>query len=143
MYHKIMENEVVLDHPNLRIIYVEKGSYNYEIWRGSTPELVFKDLVKKAQAIMYEKKVKGIILDAREHKGLDPEMQQYAAISIGKFALEVRPIKKAIIVPENVFSKYSLENYSYNVSKTDCPVTIKFFIELYKAKRWMEEEESH
>jgi hypothetical protein len=81
----------------------------------------------------------GLILDAREHKGLGPEAQEVAAKAIGGYAKKHGKFKEAIIVPKDVFSKFSVENYAKKVAVAN-PITTRFFDNVEAAEAWLREE---
>ncbi len=133
-----MENEIVFEHKNLKIEYCPKGNYIHETWWGATPGDSFNELLEKIIEILIDKKAEGLILDAREHKGLGPKSQELAAEKIGGYAKQYRHLKQAIIVPEDVFSKFSVENFTKLLGDSN-PVITQYFDNVEDAKKWLEE----
>ena len=135
-----MEAEKTVFHnEKLRITFTEKGRYMHQTWWGSTTDLEFEVLLDRIVEILTENKVNGLILDAREHKGLGPSAQALAARRIGQYATDSgQPFKQAVIVPKDVFSKFSVTNYTKKLDEYN-PVTNRFFDDVAKAKEWMEE----
>lgn len=133
-----MEKEIVYEDKNLRMEFIEKGKYIHQTWWGLTSAEVFEDLLEKVVQALIDKEAEGILLDAREHKGLGPKSQELAAKRIGEYATKYRKIKQAIVVPKDVFSKVSVEGYTKKLGD-DNPVESKYFDSLDMAKQWLEE----
>ncbi len=132
-----MERKTVYEDPNLRLEFVENGKYLHETWWGRTPGEVFARLLNIIAGQLRENNADGLLLDAREHKGLGPDSQKLAAETIGKYAVEHGGLKEAIIVPEDVFSQFSVENYSKKMKEEESPVNTKFFDSVESAEEWL------
>ena len=135
-----MERKTVYEDANLRLDFVEKGKYLHETWWGRTPGEVFAKLLKIIVEKLNEFGADGMIIDAREHKGLGPDSQKLAAEAMANYAKEHGKLKEAIMVPKDVFSKFSVENYSKKVDEEESPVETKFFESLTKAEEWLQLE---
>lgn len=135
-----MENEKIeFENEKLKITFSEKGKYMLQTWWGHTSDLEFEVLLEKIVGILKEKGARGLILDAREHKGLGPSAQAYAAKRIGEYAVESGIVfRQAIIIPKDVFSKFSVTNYSKKLDESS-PVVNRFFDDVDKARQWMME----
>jgi hypothetical protein len=133
-----MEPEVLLEHENLKIDYFQNGNYILETWWGSTIGNTFPELLEKIVEILLKKKIDGLILDAREHKGLSPTNQELAAKRIGETAHQLGQLRQAIVVPKDVFSKFSVENFEKKLSGDETVITM-YFDDVNKAKEWMEQ----
>jgi hypothetical protein len=86
---------------------------------------------------LYKIKPKGLLLDAREHKGLSPEAQKYAVSIIGEYTKLHGKIKEAILMSPDVFSQFSAENYSKKLEEKETPIETKFFDNLKMAEDWL------
>ncbi len=134
-----MENKIVFEDKNLRMEYVANGNYIHETWWGTTVPDVFNRLLDIIIQELENTKATGIILDAREHKGLGPASQERAAKKIGEYAAKVGRFRQAIIVPKDVFSKFSVENFSKKLEKE--VVVTRYFEDVDSAQKWLQEEE--
>jgi hypothetical protein len=132
-----MEKKVLYEDKNLKLEYVKEGNYIHETWWGITPKPVFSKLLYTIIDLIKKTRSKGIIIDAREHKGLGPDSQKLAVKEIGELAKTIGGLREAIIVPEDVFSDFSVKNYSKKMEEYEYPVESKFFASLEDAEAWM------
>jgi|WetSurSiteA1Bulk_404760.scaffolds.fasta_scaffold03534_2 hypothetical protein len=131
-----MDRITLYEDKNLKLDYVSEGNYLHETWWGITLKDTFEKLMNVIAKSLNEHNADGVLLDTREHKGLGPEAQEYAARTIGEYAKKHGKFKEAIVMPKDVFSAFSVENYSKKVSK-DNPVEVKFFGSIDKAVEWL------
>ncbi|MBN1416135.1 MAG: hypothetical protein JW973_13620 [Bacteroidales bacterium] len=131
-----MDRKIVHEDKNLRLEYVKNGNYLHETWWGFTSDETFTKLVNVIVQELTNNNADGLLLDAREHKGLSPKAQKLAVKRIGEYANQHGKLKEAIIVPEDVFSNFSVENYSKEVIK-DSPNETRFFDNIEKAEEWL------
>lgn len=132
-----MEKKILYEDKNLRLEHIQDGNYIHETWWGITSKEVFAELLEKIIQFMKETKSTGLLLDTREHKGLGPESQQLAAKKIGELAKSIGGFREAIIVPKDVFSQFSVQNYSKKMEDQEYPVETIFFDNLEKAEDWL------
>lgn len=125
----------------LVIEYSEEGQYLVHTWQGFTSYETFCTLIDKAINFMKEKKAKGFIIDSREHRGIGTALQEYAAQKTTQFEQENYPIKQALVIPENIFSRLSVENYSQKVRDKLDTSEIAYFDNLEDAEAWMMQNE--
>jgi len=130
------DEKVLYEDKNLILKYVKDGNYVHETWYGYTPKDVFSELLYELIKQIKQTNSTGILLDAREHKGLGPDSQQLAATEIGNLAKEIGGIREAIVVPGDVFSKFSVENYTKKKDDSKA-VETEFFDDLKKAEDWL------
>ena len=131
-----MKAEVIYEDKYLRLEYVKEGNYIHETWWGITTPLTFKRLLGILLSEMERLDVDGLLLDAREHKGLSLESQKLGVSIIGKYARKKGRFKEAIMIPEDLSSQYSVENYSVHVSQ-ESPIEQKFFENIDAAAEWL------
>ncbi|MCF8336070.1 MAG: hypothetical protein K9H65_05660 [Bacteroidales bacterium] len=134
-----MSREVLYEDKNLRLEYVPEGNYIHETWWGATPGNRFSELLDIILENLAKKNGKGLLLDAREHKGLGPENQKLAAQRLEEYAQAYGSIKHATIIPEDVFSKYSVSTLSTNL-KPDELVINRYFDNIEDAENWLKED---
>lgn len=137
-----MERILLFENKNLRLEYVPEGNYMHETWWGITNKAVFVELLEKILHFLEENRASGLLLDAREHKGLGPESQDLAAKKVGEYALSIGKLKEAIIVPKDVFSQFSVQNYLNKVKGHEYPVESMFFDNIEKAEAWLKENKA-
>lgn len=133
-----MEKEVLYKDENLLLEYVVEGNYIHETWWGLTPSSVFLKLLDIIIKALEEKQADGLILDAREHYGLMPKDQDLAAKRHDKYAKKHGLLRQAIIVPQDVYSKFSVHRYSEKF-EGQSHSEIKFFKDVPSAEKWLQE----
>lgn len=131
-----MDRIKVYEDKNLTLEFVEDGMYLHETWMGVTDYEVFARLMGIVVKALQDHNASGVLLDARDHKGIGPESQKFAAKSIGDYAKRHGKFKEAILKVKDVFSQFSVENYSRQVAK-DGPVQVKFFDSIESAEEWL------
>ncbi len=131
---------IVYEDKNLRLSYISEGNYIHETWWGITTTETFCKLLDIIVDLLEKTNSDGLILDTREHKGLGPEAQEIAAKAIGGYAKKRGKFKEAIIVPKDVFSKFSVENYAKKVAVAN-PITTRFFDSVEAAEAWQREKQ--
>ena len=135
-----MQREVVYKDKNLLLEYVSDGNYLHETWWGLTPSSVFLKLLDVIISALEDKQADGLILDAREHKGLMPKDQEAAATRHAEYAKKHGILKQAIIIPEDLYSKFSVTNYSEQFDKT-VNNYFRYFKDIPEAEKWLREKE--
>lgn len=132
-----MTGKLIYENKNLNIYYEEKGNYIVQVWEGATPGHIFEDLLSKVKDVLFTYKPLGVVLDTRNHKGIGPKGQKLAADLFLEYAKTREKLYNAIIVPEDIFSKISMENFEKHI--TDSPVTAtKHFVDMEGAIEWIE-----
>ncbi|NLF43695.1 MAG: hypothetical protein GX587_13455 [Bacteroidales bacterium] len=134
-----MEPEIIFTHPKLILSYYKDEAAILETWNGFTDYTVFSELLGVILSKLVEKNAHNLILDTRQHKGLSPEAQQYGATTCIEHAKKYGPIKHAIIIPENAFSKLSVNNFVKNVDNENGNLLVinAYFTEVEQALVWM------
>ena len=131
-----MERIKVYEDKNLMLEFVQDGMYLHETWTGVTNYETFIRLMGIVVKALQDHNANGVLLDARAHKGIGPESQQFAAKSISDYANRHGKFKEAILTVKDIFSQFSVENYSKQVAK-DGPVQVKFFDSAEAAEKWL------
>ena len=138
-----MEREILYEDSKITIEYVKEGNYIHQTWKGITSKEVFEKLLYKTLQLAKDIGTTGLLLDARKHKGIGPESQALAAKETGEFAktLTTGKFREAIIVPVDIFSKFSVENFSRKMAENKYPVMSMFFDNIEKAEDWLRSNE--
>jgi hypothetical protein len=134
-----MEKEVIFEHPNLKLTFYPAESCILETWMGFTEYELFVDLLDKTIAFMVEKSARHLILDVRNHKGLNPKANEHGAKVCVNHAKKYGQMKHAIVVPEYLFSQMSVDNFvrNVNVEKGEELVVNAYFKETDEALAWI------
>jgi hypothetical protein len=133
-----MEREELYKDKNLLLEYIKNGNFLHETWWGVTPSEIFLKYLDIILSALEDKKANGLILDAREHKGLAPKDQEIAAKRHSEYAQKYGGLKQAIIIPKYVVSKFSVENYNRKLDK-ESQKGIKYFNDIPSAEQWLRE----
>ncbi len=134
-----MEPEVIYTHPNLTLTHYPKGNYIYEEWHGYTSRELFNELLTVILNSLIEKKSHKLILDVRDHPGLGPDGQKDASIRCSDWAKKYGQLWHANVLPQDIFSKFSVKNFEKNMDST-APVINKYFDSPDEAMAWAEQE---
>lgn len=134
-----MKPEIIFEHPRLILTHYPNESCILETWNGFTDFNLFAELLSKVIGLMAEKKARNLILDTREHKGLSPDGQQHGVDVCTNYAKKHGQMKHAIIVPNDVFSKFSVNNFTKKLEKSELVVN-RYFSNLEDALSWMNEK---
>lgn len=134
-----MEKEVIFEHPRLTLTYYPMESAILETWNGFTEFELFAELLDKTIKLMVEKGAKNLILDVREHKGLNPKGNEHGAKVCLEHAKKHGRMKHAIVVPSYIFSQMSVDNFEKNIGKEkgDELVLNKHFKSVEDALEWL------
>jgi len=131
--------EIMLDHKFLKLEYYPEGNYLVELWNGFTTDQQFAELLDKIITACEARNIRGIVIDARDHKGLSPGAQKLAADVMERYAKKAGHLYQAIMVPKDIFSKLSVNNYSKQMDKNQGLVDTRFFDDLKEAQNWLKE----
>ena len=133
-----MEKEVLFEEQNLRLEYSRKGNYLRLIWGSHTPEPYFMAKIDEIMKISEDRNVSGFYVDTVNNKGISPASQEYAARKVEEYANKRDLFKQAFVVPPDIFSKFSVENYSKKVQDYSGNVVLQFFESETDACAWLE-----
>jgi hypothetical protein len=136
-----MEKEIIFEHPRLTLTHYPKESCILESWNGFTTFELFAELLDKTIKFMIEKNAKNLILDVREHKGLNPKGNEHGARVCIEHAQQYGKMKHAIVIPSYLFSQMSVDNFERNVktNKGNELVENRHFQSIEDALAWMQE----
>lgn len=134
-----MKSEVILKHESLTLTYYPEASCILETWNGFTSFELFSELLEEVLKLMVQKGAKNLILDTRLHKGLSPKGQEHGVNRCTLHAKEHGQMLHAIIVPEDVFSKFSVDNFVKKLDKSQLVVNA-YFREVEDALHWIMEK---
>ncbi|MBN2347798.1 MAG: hypothetical protein JXJ22_03110 [Bacteroidales bacterium] len=134
-----MANEVLMEDQNLRVEYSVTGNYLLLLWGERTPAEYFQDRFSKIIGICESRKISGLFIDTVRNKGISPASQEYAARKVEEYAKKRDSFKQAMLVPPDIFSKFSVDSYSKKVSEYASNVETRFFEDNRAALSWLEE----
>lgn len=131
-----MEGTLIFNHPNLKLTHFPEESAIYEQWNGFTNDELFEELLVNVMELKIANKAKNLILDTREHKGLSPKAQKHATETCDSHARKHGQMKHAIIVSSDIFSKFSLSNFTKTFDKSTLVIN-EYFETLDSARKWL------
>lgn len=131
-----MKSEVIFTHERLTLTYYPEASAILETWEGFTSFELFASLLEEVLKLMLLKGAKNLILDTRLHRGLSPQGQEHGVKRCTLHAKEHGQMLHAIIVPEDVFSKFSVENFVKKLDKSQLVVNA-YFKDVEDALQWI------
>ncbi|MBN1142924.1 MAG: hypothetical protein JXA72_00810 [Bacteroidales bacterium] len=131
-----MKSEIILEHDSLTLTYYPEASCILETWKGFTSFELFSSLLEEVLKLMVQKGAKNLILDTRMHRGLSPQGQEHGVNRCTQHAKQHGQMLHAIIVPEDVFSKFSVENFVKKLDKSQLVVNA-YFREVEDALNWI------
>lgn len=131
-----MKSETILEHASLTLTYYPEASCILETWKGFTSFELFSSLLEEVLKLMVQKGAKNLILDTRLHRGLSPQGQEHGVNRCTQHAKQYGQMLHAIIVPEDVFSKFSVENFVKKLDKSQLVVNA-YFKEVEDALKWI------
>jgi hypothetical protein len=135
-----MKPEVIFEHPSLILTHYPNGNFIYEEWHGYTSRELFNELLTEVLTFLVKKKSNKLILDVRDHPGLSPEGQKDASNRCVEWAKQNGQLWHATILPPDVFSKFSVQNFGKRID-ADAPVINRYFETVESATAWMEQTE--
>jgi Zn-dependent M32 family carboxypeptidase len=126
--------------PYLQIILHQDKDFLHVIWNGFTSSQEFRAGIDKIFQLMIEHKVKKTITDIAEHKVISSEDQEYAAKMSIEFSRNYWDVKRAIITPKDVSTRFSIKQVNAQVAKEEHQER-RFFAEFADALEWILDEE--
>ncbi len=134
-----MEKKVVFEHPRLTLTHYPDESCILETWNGFTDYDLFVELLDTTIQFMNSTNSRNLILDVREHKGLNPKANEHGAKVCIEQAKKNGTMKHAIVLPGYLFSQMSVDNFVRNVGaeKGEELVVNAYFKEVEEALEWM------
>lgn len=125
----------------LKIVFDEEIQGLIITWIGFTSSENFKSGVDKIVSIMAERNIAKTITDLTEHRVIGAEDQTYAANTSIEFDRTHWKVKRAIITPKDVFTRFGIKQVNAQVAKTESQER-RFFATIEEAKLWLNEEQS-
>ncbi|WP_299460089.1 hypothetical protein [uncultured Microscilla sp.] len=126
---------------NLTVKYAKESSALLMTWSGYTNDDTYCNLIDLINKLMVANKIKRTLHDVREHKGITPKSQDYAA----ELSLEFRQKhwqmdKRAMVIKpdHDVFSKYGVQRFVKKVEDIDYEGQRReFFDDVEEAYAWI------
>jgi hypothetical protein len=131
-----MESEEIFNHPSLKLTYYPKASWILETWNGYTNFELFSKLLEEVLKLMIKKGAKNLILDTRNHSGLSPQGQTHGVDRCTEHAKVHGQMLHAIIVPKDVFSKFSVDNFVKKLNNSQLVIN-NYFESVEDALKWI------
>lgn len=132
-----MNKETIFDDEHLVLQYSSQDKLMVQTWKGMTLKETFTGLLDIAFRAISDKKPTGILMDAREHKGLGPDAHEKIAQKLNEYAKMHGKIKQALLLPDDIFSRVSVENFSKRMGAEDSLVITGMFKDYNEAEAWL------
>lgn len=126
---------------HLIVKHVKENDALLMTWHGYTNDETYFRLIDLVNKLMAEHKIKRTLHDVREHKGITPKSQDYAAersLEFGKKHWRIE--KRAMVIKPNhdIFNKYGVERFVKKVEDVNYEEQRReFFNNLKEAKAWL------
>lgn len=126
---------------NLTVELAKEDSTLLMTWNGYTSDDTYFRLIDIVNRLMAEHKIKKTLHDVREHKGITPKSQDYAAKRSLEFSQKHWDMEKRAMVfkpDHDVFSKFGVKRFVKKVEGVNYEAQHReFFDDLDKAKAWL------
>lgn len=121
---------------NVEIKKLQDASVLIQHWSGYASSDNFRLAIKKSIELVADRKIYGIISDARSQAVVKPEDAQYAAEAMPKL-MEAGLKAMAFVVPESVFTQMSLDKFKINTEEQSG--NTRYFDNIQSAEDWIKE----
>lgn len=105
-------------------------------WRGFANSDKFRDGIKQTEELFKDKTLNKIISNTKDFGMVKKEDTEWVSNQSMPILIERGLKYMAFVVPSNVFSQMSVENFK---KQSENVVQIRYFDDVEKAKEWMEE----
>ncbi|MCU0448132.1 MAG: hypothetical protein MUE85_24795 [Microscillaceae bacterium] len=131
---------ILYETEHLKIELDDEISAMIVTWRGFTSSEEFRAGVDKILALMAEHDVKRTITDLSEHRVISTEDQDYAAHASLHFTRDHWQVKRALITPKDVFTRFGIKQVNAQIAKEE-QQNRQFFATMEEARVWITMED--
>ena len=124
---------IVHQNENVKITFDQNKKRLSQEWHGFATSDVFREAIDKTCDFVKTNNVKTIVSDTLNQNVVKPEDAEYAASVIPTMARNGMKAM-AFFVPENVFTKLSLDKFSHSVKGENT----KYFKTRAEAEKWLD-----
>lgn len=107
-------------------------------WRGFSRSDEFREGIEKTYEIILERNIHKTLTDISEHQGITPADQEYVIQRSLEFSQTYGELKRAIIIPKDVFAKFAMKNVNQKIIEADNQLR-KTFDNIEDAIAWLKE----
>ncbi len=125
---------ILFERPYLTVAYDEELNCIQQNWKGFAKSHDFREGILKSVEFLEEKQADKILSNTKEFSVVKKEDTDWVAKEITPILVEKGMRKMAFIVPSNVFTQVSVNNFKDEANKI---VSICYFDDVQKAKDWM------
>lgn len=126
----------IVNDRNLVLEYDEELKCIIQTWKGHFSSDYFKKGVERTNEIFAEKKpVSRFLVDAQSASVIKKEDTDWAARTAIPTAIQYGLKYYGFVVPTNVFTRLSLNNFQQELNQPD--LTVRLFDNIDTAKEWM------
>lgn len=129
--------KIYLDKPYVKVFWDPSTKVLSSVWKGFATFVEISSIgFRILDAVIFEKATK-VLYDAREMEILDNDSEKYISGVFTKEMLGAGVKYAAVVLPEDVFAKYSIDNIQQTIisNKNAC---VNYFNSLPKALKWLE-----
>jgi hypothetical protein len=124
---------IVHQNENVKITFDQNKKRLIQEWKGFASSGVFREAIDKTNEFVKANDVKTVISDTLQQNVVKPDDADYAASVIPTMARNGMKAM-AFVVPENVFTKLSLDKFSHSVRGENT----KYFKTRSEAVKWLD-----
>lgn len=135
-----MSKESLYKQPNVEIFYDKENSAIYIHWKGFVMLDDFKKAMLKALEFYIEKNALHWIIDQTERQAVHPKVNEWVLEELYPklYAAAGRDAKMAVIVPKDVFGRFSMKSQTESLTKKyEEMIPYQYFQSLSEATRWL------
>jgi hemerythrin-like domain-containing protein len=129
----------LLDKPYLKIELDDSIPGLIITWRGFTTSEEFRQGADIIATLMAEHKITKTITDLTDHRVISTEDQEYAAKVSINFSRNYWSVKRALITPKDVFTRFGAKQVNAHVAKEEQQER-RFFASLEEALEWIKND---
>ncbi len=123
----------------LKVVYEDDIPGLIITWKGFTTSEEFCQGVDVIMNLMAARKITKTLTDLTEHRVISAEDQEYAAQRSIQFSHENWEVKRAIITPKDVFTRFGIKQVNSAVAK-EVSQKREFFSNQAEAIHWLKTE---
>jgi hypothetical protein len=124
---------IVHQNENVKITFDQNKKRLIQEWKGFASSGVFREAIDKTNEFVKANDVRTVISDTLQQNVVKPDDADYAASVIPTMARNGMKAM-AFVVPENVFTKLSLDKFSHSVRGENT----KYFKTRSEAVKWLD-----
>ena len=122
----------------LELAYWADEKCLYQHWRGFTSSENFRIGILKSLECMQDYEIIKIITDTREQGLVRKQDTDWVVLEIAPKMWASGLIAQAFVLPQDIFTQVSVQNYSEQTTNLSQQLQISYFENLDSAKKWLQ-----